>query len=178
MKKRQEEEEDDKGKRERPRSPSLSTYSSSSPPLPLHSFAFGLAAARMLCVFSATAMDPCIFSFRVRNIVCGEAPPTNFAKSASAMTSVTSGLSSGEPLVTFFSLPGRSSRDHFVPSMSKTMRPYDFSLRWRWRRWKKSRSSFSRSLFHLGSLSLSLSPSLGSDVERMVACVRLQPDKQ
>ena len=116
--------------------PSLSTYSSSSPPLPLHSFAFGLAAARMLCVFSATAMDPCIFSFRVRNIVCGEAPPTNFAKSASAMTSVTSCLSSGEPLVTFFSLPGRSSRDHFVPSMSKTMRPYDFSLRWRWRRWK------------------------------------------
>ena len=88
-----------------------------------YSFAFGLAAARMLCVFSATAIDPWILSLRVRNIVWGDAPPTSLAKSASAITSVTSGLSSGAPWVTFFSFPGRSSRAHLVPSMSKTIRP-------------------------------------------------------
>ena len=128
-----EEERKRKEREEHSRAPSSSSSSFLSPPLSFfllllssssfYSFAFGRAAARMLCVFSATAIDPWILSLRVRNIVCGDAPPTSLAKSASAMTSVTSGLSSGAPLVTFFSFPGRSSRAHLVPSMSKTIRP-------------------------------------------------------
>lgn len=54
-------------------------------------------------------------------------PITNLTKFSSEMVSVRSALSVGAPFETDGFLPGRSSKVHFSPSMSKTMSPWQIN---------------------------------------------------